>query len=111
MRDAARSRDGMICQMERRAGALATAYGTTSWFPCRHSGTQAAHIYRRRECGRAKYDPDVVVMACEDCHRRYDDDSDTSVRVRPEAEERAWNAISKASKVLPPRQSLTGQRL
>jgi hypothetical protein len=111
MRDAARSRDGQLCQMERLAGPLLKTYGSQSWIACREIGREAAHVYRRRECGRAKYDPDVVVMACQNCHRRYDDDSDYTVRVRAVDEERAWQAIIKASKVLPPRQSLTGQRL
>ncbi len=102
MREAARGRDGEHCQMETASGS--------AWMVCKRRATQAAHVYRRRECGRAKYDPDVVVMACEPCHRSYDDDSRYDVRVRPEHEERAWAAIIKASKVLPPRQTLTGQR-
>jgi len=105
MRAAARDRDGEMCQLETASGR--------AWIACKRRATQAAHVYRRREAGPAKYDQDVVVMACEPCHTIYDNDARYDVRVRPEHEERAWEAIVKAAKKAPPppRQSLTGQRL
>ena len=110
------ARDKNICQFERARPVVRTNAGqtriiTVNWFPCgSKNATDTAHVYRRRECAKAAFDPDVAIRACRDCHDAYDKGLG-GVRVPAHIEERAWRAIVAGSKVLPPRQDLEGRRL
>ncbi len=108
-RRAVTARDGNVCQFEREYATPGVA--GYFWRPCGRKGaTDTAHVYRRRECGKARFSPDVAIKACRDCHDAYDQ-SAVGVRVSAAVEARAWSAIAAVSKVLPPRQNLDGLRL
>lgn len=46
------------------------------WNRCRSIATDTGHIVPRRECGKAKYEPECVVRFCHPCHVRYDQKAD-----------------------------------
>jgi hypothetical protein len=76
------------------------------WVRCAHHGQEAAHIYPRTQCGKAREHPDVVAWACRRCHVAFDDPAlakGLKVRVPPALEQAAWDAIAAVAKVLPVR--------
>lgn len=106
-------RDGHVCRFEtRRYSPAFKPFGATGdWVGCgSKNATDTAHIYRRRECGRASAHKDVALRACRDCHDAYDQ-SKGGVRVPPAREQRAWDRIVANSKVPPPRQTPEGARI
>ncbi len=107
-----RARDGNVCRFEvLKDGVTGSGYIARGWFECgKKSATDTAHIYRRRECGKARWHVDVALLACRDCHTAYDNGLG-GVRVPPDREARAYETICENSKVPPPRQSPEGNRL
>ena len=99
-----RERDGDVCRMEINLGG--------GWRQCGAEAHHTAHIYRRHACGLAKFEPDVAIRACYDCHREFDSRGG-AVRVPAYAEERAYKTIVAFAKNAPPppRQDLFGRRL
>jgi hypothetical protein len=95
------ARDGKGCRFERLQNE--------GWFECPRIGTDCAHIYRRRLCGRAEFHVDVAIRACRECHNRYDK-REGGVRVNPAREAQAYRTIVANSKVPPPRQTPEGVR-
>lgn len=87
------------CEFELEGGAV-------GWVRCGHHGIDAAHIYPRTQCSKAREHPDVVLWACRPCHVAYDDPAlakGLKVRCPPAREKAAWAAIAAVSKVLPVR--------
>ena len=84
------------CEMERPLKVLKTI-----WFRCRYSAVDAAHIYGRPKCGRARDLPEVVVHACRECHDRFDGRlEDGSLRRAPlRYAQAAWDSILQHSKL------------
>lgn len=97
----ARDRSGGVCEFEKKTP------GYPDWTRCTRRGWQAAHIYPRRDCAKAREHADVVLYACQECHTAYDDPALAPpgwiVRVPPKREAAAWKAIQAHSKVLPVR--------
>lgn len=79
-------RDEHTCRFERN--------GAT----CFRHGTDAAHIYRRHQCGKAKFADQVGITACRECHNAFDAYS-LLVRVPIERLRAAWDSINAVSKV------------
>ena len=86
-------RDGFLCRVERKVGL--------KWRPCLRTATDGAHIVRRHQCAKAKFDDAVGVSACRDCHDMLDGRrSEYKVRVPIDRQRAAWDAIKLASKVM-----------
>ena len=77
------------CQMLRRACF------TTPWVLCQRPSIDAAHIFARVQCGRAKYDLDVCVGSCRGCHNMWHA-HDPNVRFSLDQILRAEKAIAQA---------------
>lgn len=92
------ARDGFACCFERW-------FKSEGWLKCGNSATDTAHIYPRRECGRASSSVIVVLRACRRCHDEFDGHGDGSifVRVPPDREAAAYKLISMSAKVPVPR--------
>lgn len=99
-RRAVRARDKGVCCFEKFVGGV--------WRKCGvKDAHDTAHCYRRRNCAKAIWHVDVALLACRDCHTKYDN-REGGVRVPPAFEERAYKTICENSKVKPPRQSPEG---
>jgi len=86
-----KKRDKGLCQFER---------ADKGWKPCHRSGTDSAHLYRRFQCGRAKFDDAVAVAACRDCHVSFDRYEYEVVRAPIDRLRSAWDAINAVSRVM-----------
>lgn len=93
------ARSSGLCEFEKKMP------GYRTWIRCTRRGTQAAHILRRTDCAGARDLADVILWACEDCHRFYDDPIYAPpgwvVRCPPAAYARALEKIEAHSKVPP----------
>ena len=64
-----------------------------AWERCRAAGTDAAHVFRRWKCGKARDLPEVVIYACRQCHNVLDAHVPGMVRIPLELAQEAWDAI------------------
>ncbi len=90
-----RSRD-KVCQFEKRGPS-------GLWFPCgKKSASDTAHLIRRPHLSPAsRFHEDVAILACRDCHSKFDSYTG-EVRAPIERARRAWNVACELSKVPPP---------
>jgi hypothetical protein len=76
-RKAVLERDEMRCRMNHPSGTLRFVEipgkedpngDYAVYFICGKPAVDAAHVFSRAQCGRAKYDPDVAIASCRKCH-------------------------------------------
>lgn len=65
-----RERDGYTCRMLVWRGAVTLVQG--GWVECGAYASDTAHIIKRNECGKVKFDSIVGIRACRRCHDIYD---------------------------------------
>ncbi|MBC5805655.1 MAG: hypothetical protein ACR2KS_10285 [Candidatus Eremiobacter antarcticus] len=90
-----KARDGFRCHAERRSIA-------GIWFSCgKRTSPDPHHIYPRRNCGAAIFDPNVGIAVCRQCH---DDltNHKGDVRVPLVRVKVAYETIQLAAKLPPP---------
>jgi hypothetical protein len=67
---AVRMRDGFTCRMMIWRGTVALDQG--AWVECGEYASDTAHIIKRNDCGKVKFNPIVGIRACRRCHDIYD---------------------------------------
>jgi hypothetical protein len=73
-------------------------HGLHAWVRCNAPAVDTAHIFKRADCGKAKYDPRCSLAACRACHERYDANR-IGISVALDTMDEATKVIDKASKV------------
>jgi 5-methylcytosine-specific restriction endonuclease McrA len=68
LRRAVLERDGHACLMMVRSSHKDEHGQYFNAAPCFNPAVDAAHVFPRAQCGRAKYSPDVCVASCRRCH-------------------------------------------
>ena len=88
-----KERDKYKCMFETRISIHNDVY-----MQCGVKATDAAHIYRRWLCGKAKFHDDVGLAACRTCHTAFDQYVG-NVRVPIERHRAAYDAITAVCKI------------
>jgi hypothetical protein len=83
-----KKRDKYLCQFE----------SVLTGLRCLQKASDAAHVYRRFYCGKAKFNDDVGMAACRTCHVEFDTYTGT-VRVPLGRQRAAWDAITAVCKI------------
>jgi hypothetical protein len=84
--------------------------GECGWARCPMKGTQAAHIYPRAKCGKARDLPEVVVWTCNLHNCDHFDGRKLGIRVPIGAAQLAWQTIYDMAKDKPSSRALLGPK-